>query len=291
MEDVIVFVLSYVRDWWGPLLIGIGIIFRNSITNFLADKISQRSIKKIEELKSDLRVSENLKRDLDKHIADSFENHSNLLCSKKMQAAEDLIKARQFLAQFHILTLYMQILDIPKILEMREKKIVDLFATLMKPFEGELEALKVDKTRPLLYLNERTLKAFEIYELMITNAYTMLTLISFDIKNKHKFIKNDSKLTQLIIEYVPNSEEGFNKFGANYAYYWATYFYEEIMNTTRKEILDLGNVEKKIGRTSEITYRSYAAAEELMKNKEAFKDLPLNPIFKDERAKNSSLKQ
>lgn len=270
---------------WGALIVAIAIIFRKAISDYIATKISHESLIQLEKMKSEQRVSENAKRDMNLHVASLFDRVSGDLIAKKMQAAEDLLMARQSLARFHMLTHYMQVFDISKILVMTDKNIAELFRDLMIPFDGKLDEFKVDKTRPELYLGERALKAFEIYEMIILSAYATLKLVAQNVKNKDKLLKKDLKLTQLIVEYVPASKEGFEKFGESYAYYWASYFYDEILKAARDEIQNLNRLEENVNAVSEMTYHTYKAAEKTMKELGNPLNLPLSPVFQSERSK------
>lgn len=245
------------------ILLGIGIIFRESIINYIAEKISKENLKEIEKLKSSIRLQENARRDLSQQVSDIYSSQNALLFAKKLEAAEDLLKARQSLARYQILTQYMQVFDTSKILSTNDTKTVSLFKDLMKPFDGKLDGFKVDKTKPELFLGVKSLKAFEIYEQIILQAHITMNILSLDIERKDKLIKKDSKLSQLIIEYIPTSKEGFDRYGENYAYYWTKYFYDEIRNAVREEIMNISNIEEKVIRTSEITSRSYLAADKV----------------------------
>ena len=146
-----------------------------------------------------------------------------------------------------------------------------------------LDGFKVDKTKPELFLGVKSLKAFEIYEQIILQAHITMNILSLDIERKDKLIKKDSKLSQLIIEYIPTSKEGFDRYGENYAYYWTKYFYDEIRNAVREEIMNISNIEEKVIRTSEITSRSYLAADKVLAELNCSNDIPLNPIFIQEK--------
>ena len=287
MEALLVPVLSFIRDWWGPLLAGLGIIFRESIITFIATKVSQENLKQLEQMKSNLRVGENAKRDMSQHVVKFYDAYSDRLIAKKMEAAEDLLRARYLLARYQRLTQYMQLFDMPKILLANNENVAALFKTIMRPYKDSFDGFKYDKTGPLLYLSERTLRVFEIYETIIINAYITCELVGHNIKNQDKILKKDTKLIQRIIEYVPASEEGFKKFGEYYAYFWASYFYEEIKNVTRQEILDLGETKGEIIKVKDIISQSYEAMEEVMKKLEGCGKLPTNPVFENERTQDN----
>lgn len=276
-------IFSFLNDNLGVILLAIGVIFRESIVKYIAAKISQEGLKEIEKLKSSFRVEENARRDLSQQVSGLYSNQTAQLFAKKLEAAEDLLKARQSLTQYQVLAQYMQVFDIPRILSANDEKTVPFFKELMKPFNGKLDGFKIDKIRPELFLGVKSLKAFEIYELIIVQAYITMNLLSLDIKNREKFLHKDSKLTQLIIEYIPSSKEGFDRYGENYAYYWVTYFFDEIKNAAREEIMNLDNIDERVIKTSEITYRSYLAANKLLAQLNCCNNLPLNPVFIEEK--------
>ena len=274
---------SFFIDHLDVIFLGLGIIFRESIIGYIATKISKVNSKEIEKFKSSIRVEENARRDLSQQVSDLYSSQNAQLFSKKIEAAEDLLKARQSLAEYQVLALYMQVFDIPRILSTNDVKTVSLFKELMKPFVGKLDGFKVDKTKSELFLGVKSLKAFEIYELIVLQAYITMNLLSLDIKDRKKILRKDSKLVQLIIEYVPSSKEGFERYGENYVYYWVTYFYDEIKNAVREEIMNLEDINEKVIKTSEVISRSYLAANKLLIELNNCNDLPLNPIFIKER--------
>lgn len=47
-----------------------------------------------------------------------------------------------------------------------------------------------------------------------------------------------------MIELVPGSKDGFDKFGESYAYHWSTYFHDQILKSLRREISGVDELAK-----------------------------------------------
>lgn len=280
-------ILSFIHEWWGELLVGLGFIFRDSIINYVATKISNEHTKQLEKLKSNLRVSEKTKHDLSQHLADIYNKRSDLLFSKKSEAAEDLLKARQSLARYQMLTNYMQVFDIPNIVSSKDEKIVPFFRELIKPFDDNLEGLKFDTSKAQLYLNPRAIAAFEIYEQIIISAYLTIKCLSLNLESKEKLLNSDQKIVQLIEEYVPSSKDGFDRFGENYVYYWTQYFYEEIKNALRNELHVSSEMSKNVTEIRKLMCQSYWAAEQIIDKHGNSLNLPINPVFESRNIEKS----
>ena len=159
-----------VPNLWTVLVavaIGVGAIFRKAILEFIVSKIGLANSYRLEISKAEQRIRENLKRDLNLSISDFHKKINGDLSLKKMEAAEELLRARRTLAQFHILTQYMQILDISALIKQPNSEVRRLVEELVKPYDGKLSQLQLDKAKAELYLNNKTIQAYEIYEHLI----------------------------------------------------------------------------------------------------------------------------
>ncbi|WP_210334182.1 hypothetical protein [Rhizobium lusitanum] len=156
-----------------------------------------------------------------------------------MEAAETLLRARHGLAQLSMLVEYMKILNTEQILkDANDPKIAEFIETLVKPFDID-EKIKllgaIDKTIPRLYLSDKSLKAFDAYESIIIHAAMMMKLFSIPLRDKGGLIKAGS-LSKTVMELVPGSKDGFDKWGEGFAYHWSTYFHDEILRSLRHEV-------------------------------------------------------
>lgn len=134
---------------------------------------------------------------------------------------------------------YMKILNTEQILkDANDPKIAEFIETLVKPFDID-EKIKllgaIDKTIPRLYLSDKSLKAFDAYESIIIHAAMMMKLFSIPLRDKGGLIKAGS-LSKTVMELVPGSKDGFDKWGEGFAYHWSTYFHDEILRSLRHEV-------------------------------------------------------
>ena len=212
--------------------------FINHLFNKKLEKFKADSYKKLEEFKADIRNDEKEREQIRSFLASDRRERGLAIQSRRLEAAEMLLRVRDAYAQLSILVEYMKVLNTEQILnEAEDPKIAEFVDRLVKPIDID-EKLKqlgsIDKTYPRLYLSENSLKAFDVYESIILNA-AMMMKFTINLPKKGCFIEA-SNLSKTIIELVPSSEEGFEKFGELYAYYWATYFYDEILRALRHEI-------------------------------------------------------
>lgn len=85
-----------------------------------------------------------------------------------------------------------------------------------------------------------------------------MKLLSVPLENKSRFLQAGS-LSKSIIEIVPKSKEGFDKFGENYAYYWVAYFYEEILRELRNEMSGTGDMDRAVESVEKLALNSRRA--------------------------------
>ena len=167
--------------------------------------------------------------------------------AKRLDAAEALLRARDGLAQLSMLVEYMKILNIEEVLkDADDPKVAEFVDVLLKPFDIDEKFKQIgtlDMSLARLYLNERSLKAFNAYQSIIMHAAMMLKLFSLPLKNKGGMIQVGG-LSKTVIELVPGSKEGFDKFGESYAYHWATYFHDQILTSLRHEISGVDDLAK-----------------------------------------------
>ncbi len=224
----------------------VGYLLRDTIAKFFSKAIEHRFEKRLEKFKGDLRDNEKELEQIRSFLVSARRDHDTALQSKRFEAAEILLRARHGLAQFSMLVEYMKILNIEEILkDAGDPKLANFIDLLVKPFEldDKIKQLgAVDKTLPRLYLSEQSLKAFDAYESIIMNATLMMRLLAIPLSNKGNLIKTGA-LSKTVVELVPNSKDGFDKFGESFAYHWSTYFYDEILKSLRHEISGVDDLE------------------------------------------------
>ncbi|MGX1497388.1 hypothetical protein ACSSV1_002424 [Labrenzia sp. MBR-25] len=225
----------------------VGYLFRDTVAKFFAKAVEHRFEKRLETFKGELRDNERELEQIRSFLVSVRSNHNSALQAKRLEAAESLLRARNALAQFSMLVEYMKILNTEEILkDADDPKVSEFIETLLKPFDVD-EKIKqigaIDKTLARLYLSEKSLKAFEAYESIVMSAVMMMNLLTVPLRNKGNLIKAGN-LSKTVIELVPGSKDGFDKFGEGYAYHWTTYFYDQILKSLRYEISGVEDLAK-----------------------------------------------
>lgn len=221
-------------------LIGtVAYLMRDTLGRFFAKAVEHRFEKKLETFKAGIRDNEKELDQIRSFLVSARREHDSAIQSKRLEAAEILLRARHALSHFTMLVQYLKILNTEQILNNTgDPRIAEFIGALIKPFDID-EKIKqlgaIDKTVPRLYLSDKSLKAFDAYESIVLNAAIMMKIFSLPLPDRSRFFKTGN-LSKTIIELVPPSKEGFDKFGEGYAYYWLTYFHDEILRTLRHEV-------------------------------------------------------
>lgn len=232
----------------------IAYLLRDTVAKFLSKAVEQRFEKQMETFKAEIRDNEKELDHIRSFLTSARRERDSALQAKRFEAAETLLRARHSLSQLSMLVEYMKILNGAQILkDGDDPKITEFIEALVKPFEVE-EKIKtlgqLDKTIARLYLSEKALQVFDAYESIILQAAMMMKLYSIPLRDKGDLMKAGT-LSKTIMELVPGSKEGFDKFGEGYAYYWTKYFHDEILRLLRLEVSGMDDV----GRDAESAQR------------------------------------
>jgi hypothetical protein len=223
-----------------------GYLLRDSLAKLFSKAIEHRFEKRLEAFKGELRDNEKELEQIRSFLVSARRDHDAALQAKRLTAAEALLRTRDHLAQLSMLVEYMKILNTEEILkDADDPKVAEFVDVLLKPFDIDEKFKQLgtfDRTLARLYLSEQSLKAFDAYQSIIMNAAMMLKLFSTPLKNKGNLIKTGS-LSKTVIELVPGSKDGFDKFGEGYAYHWSTYFHDQILKSLRHEISGVDDLE------------------------------------------------
>ncbi|WP_454777120.1 hypothetical protein [Klebsiella oxytoca] len=219
---------------------GIGFIARESLVKLLTKSIEHKFETELEKFKSDIREGEKELEQIRSYISSLRTSRDSVLQSKKFESAENLIAIRKFLSSFTMAVQYMQMLKVDEIIKMGDDQNLNNFMEVItKPLNinQKLEEYsKFNKDVMKLYLNDNTIKAFEIYETIMIYALISLQLLSIPMSRNYNILK-DGSLSKKIIEVIPSSKEGFDKFGESYIYYWHDYFYVDVLKKLREELI------------------------------------------------------
>lgn len=229
------------------LISAVAYFLRDTIVRFLTRKIEYRFEKRLETFKAEIRENERELEQIREFLVSSRKYRDSAIQSKRLEAAEALLRARHTVAQLSMLVEYMKILNTKEIAKDSDNpKVGEFIDTLAKPFDikSRIKTFgEIDKTIPRLYLSDRSLKVFDVYEQIILQAAITMMLLSMPLRDKSSFF-NLGALSNKIIELVPSSKEGFDQFGEGYAYYWATYFHDEILRTLCHEVSGVDDISK-----------------------------------------------
>ncbi|MFT9450299.1 hypothetical protein [Gluconobacter japonicus] len=244
------------------IISGIAYLLRDTIGKLFTKEIEHKFEKKFEIFKAGIRDNETELEHIRSFLVSSRKDRDAAVQLKRLEAAEILLRARNALSQLSMLVEYLKILNTDEILASSESsKIAEFIDTLIKPFDIDDKIKKfgeIDRTLPRLYLGEKVLKSFDIYENIILLAAGVMKLLSVPLENKSRFLQAGS-LSKSIIEIVPKSKEGFDKFGENYAYYWVAYFYEEILRELRNEMSGTGDMDRAVESVEKLALNSRRA--------------------------------
>ena len=221
---------------------GVGILFRDTLGRFMGKAIEHKFEKKIEEFKSEVREGEKELEQMRAYISSARSGRDSLLQEKRFEAAENLIKIRQYLYSFNMVIVYMKMLS-KNINDHKVKAFIDAIIQPLKLDEKFEEYKKFDVDTPTLYLSDRAIKAFQIHQGIIMVGAAKLKMLSVAVENTPEFINGDSLIAQ-IVDYIPSSESGFKKFGFTYVFQWHEYFREELLKEIRKDLNVDGNIKR-----------------------------------------------
>lgn len=224
---------------------GVGFLMRDTLSKLLTKSVEHNFEKKLEKFKSDIRESERELEQMRNYLASTRSSRNSVLQTKKFEAAENLMRIRQFLGGFTVVAQYMQILKIDELMKSGgDPKIDGFIDAITKPLNLQQKMqdyARFDKDITKLYLSERTVRVFEIYETIMLHSVATLQILAFPMPKKQNLLK-EGDLSKKIIEFVPSSQSGFEEFGEKYVYYWYDYFYAEILKELKNELIGEGNM-------------------------------------------------
>ncbi len=244
----------------------IAYMMRSTLGRFFTKSVEYQFDKKFEKFKAGIRSNEKELEQIRSFLVLARRERDSTLQFKRFEAAEALMRLRQALYELKMLVEYLSFLNIDEVMKNGDDpKITAFINALIIPIniDGKLKAYsEIDKTLPELYLSECSKKTFEIYKGIILNAVATMKILSIPLRNKPDLIKRDS-LVKKIIEAVPSSKGGFEKYGDSYAFYWLDYFYSETLNELRNELLGAANMTSDTEAATRLVVDSFRAQTEL----------------------------
>lgn len=219
---------------------------RSTLAKFFTKSVEHHFEKKFEKFKAEIRDNEKELEQIRTFMSSARRERDSALQSKRIEAAENLLRSRQLIAEFSGLADYLTMLNTDEIIKRNsDPKITNFIKTLIDPFnidEKLVNFKSIDRTLAYLYLSERTIKTFEAYETIILNAVTIMKVLSLPGLKIDPNLFNKEKMKAKIIELHPQSLAGFEQYGDNHVFHLTMYFYTQILNELRNEILGAGNM-------------------------------------------------
>lgn len=229
------------------VIAAVAYLLRDTISKFLSKAVEHRFDQRLEKFRGELRDNEKELEQMRSFLASVRSSHNSALQTKRLEAAEILLRARNALAQLSMIVEYMKILNTEQMLkDAGDPKIAEFVEILARPFEIDNKMKTIgalDKTLPRLYLSDQCLKFFDAYEAILMNAIMMIKIFSIPLSEKGSFIKTGG-LSKIVIDLVPGSKEGFDKWGESFAYQWSTYFHDQILRSLRHEVSGVDDLAK-----------------------------------------------
>ncbi|MDK6380003.1 hypothetical protein [Citrobacter freundii] len=223
----------------------VGYLMRDTLGRYFSKAVEHKFEKKLEKFKADIRESEKELEQIREYIYSARSGRDSIIQTKKFEAAENLIKIRQFLYSFNLVNRYMQMIKIDELFKQSDstkvRNFIDAIITPLKLDEKFEIYNKFDKDTPKLYLSEKTIKIFEVYEGINMTGAATLKMLEVSLGTKYSFITLET-LVKEIVELVPWAKELFDKHGDNYVYYWNDYFYKELLKEIRNDLSGDGNM-------------------------------------------------
>lgn len=220
-------------------------LMRNTLARFFSRSVEHHFEKKFESFKADIRDKEKELERISAFLLSARRERDAALQSKRLEAAEIVVRSRQILSSLTLVAEYLKGLNINEIMRKGDDpKITQFIEALLAPLnvDEKIQAYNaLDRTLPKLYLSERTLKIFEAYESIILYAVMTMKMLGLPLRNKADIFK-EGNLSKLIIELVPGTRETFEQHGEGYCLFWVTYFYDETLKALRQELLEDSNM-------------------------------------------------
>lgn len=232
------------------VLVGAGYLYKDVIFKYYERKISLKFDKELENFKSEIRYKEKILEDELKRkdnelifIRDSLMNFKKerltAINSKKLVAYESLYDALKFYNQTATLTNMLKVIDLNKALDNKYRQSLQKYSEMLFNSFGiekiVAEMNSKDEKYFQLYLNNKILDNFKIFKEISVHSILLINLLRMGLLKED--ILNNDYLMKSISELVPTAEKGFKDYGNQYALYWHDYFYNQVINLLRVEIL------------------------------------------------------
>ncbi|MDX8354157.1 hypothetical protein [Cognatiyoonia sp. IB215182] len=241
-----------------------GFLLRGPIATYFGKAVDLKFEKSLEEAKSSIRANEKELDQITTFLTTRQNERQSIIEAKRLEAAETLLEAATAISAFAMFVEVMKVLKVEEVASSSKREDVkDFFKVLadglgldakMEEFNG------YDRTRASLYLSDKTLSHFDNYTMIMSYAAMFVKAMSLGL-DATAVLREDA-LSKKVIEAVPTSKEGFEKYGEGYAYYWSQHFYDQLLTELRKEVSGSDNRQQDVETVAHLTASSIQAQSE-----------------------------
>ena len=222
-------------------------IFRGSIFRFFSKHMDSVFDEKIEIIKSNLRIAEQKISDLSAArnkeldtIRESLlvlqNDKLNLTHKKRVEAAEKIFILSDKLSQLKLGIEMLKSINLDKLTKDNNKQDAKKFFEILSSTSNLDKALQDMKDYPIdaarLFLSNTAWAYFTVYRSILTYGAIKIKFYETGLNDESLF--KEGHLSSSIIELVPNSKEGFDKYGEEYAFYWLDYVHDNLILQLQK---------------------------------------------------------
>ena len=202
--------------------------------------INKKLDKKLEDIKSKNKKSEEETKQLRDLFASLKKERNNRVHSKKMEAAEILMESINKLENLHSIAKIMRDIDIENAIKDKDyKKISEEMMEITKGmdvYEKISQASSVETHIPYLYINTKTMELYTAYRKIVYETALYAKLLELPIPNRGEYAPKSDELIEMLTNILPESKDTLEEHGNRGAYYYMERLHDETIASLRKEL-------------------------------------------------------
>lgn len=235
-------------------------IFRGPLSSLFLKAVEYRFEKRLQDDRALSLANEKELEAIRSFLASRHIERQSMLEIKRLEAAEQMMKAAHVLSSLIVCVEVMKVIRIDKVSASPSSKIIEFFKVIdaSMGIEEILKSYKeYDRTNARLYLSDGTLNCFDTYTTIVSYAALYVRAMSQGL-DVASILKTDA-LSKKVIAASPHSKEGFEEYGEGYAFYWAQYFHDRMVASLRVEVSGEENAHRDTATIAKITASSLHA--------------------------------
>jgi len=213
----------------------IGYLCRDILLKYYDKKLNTKFEKEIEEFKRLIREKETQLALINNYLTNLEIDRSKVRNEKQLVAAEDCLRVIKIFNKLTLVINLLQYINFKKVFsEDRELELKGVGEQLYKDckIEDVLKEIKESKDNFIdLYLDSEVLNNLRI--LQGITMFAIILIVALKDGTTHFLKKEDKELIDLIIFYLPDSKELFEKYGDEYMFNYHNYFSVKTLNSLR----------------------------------------------------------